>query len=193
MTCPKCGREHTATARQVYERTVALPLGLNPMLLAPPPAPVDPATVAVPASRPPTGRKSIVLFVVGGLMAGSGLLELLVGSVAGDQTYQGGWEAGPLLRLVLGLCLVASGYWNHRSRRWPVAGPVEQHVHLHNRAVYTRRTQVWEHAQVCLDCPGVFFAAGALRPDFPASPLIELGQFPVMVATMADRAYAGAR
>jgi hypothetical protein len=138
--------------------------------------------------------KTVALFVIGGLMLASAVIELAAGVAGGgDSSYQSGWEIGQYFRLGVGLCLLAAGYSGHRSRRWPVGDAAGvQHVHLHNRAVYTRRAQVWEHAQVCLDCPGVFFAAGVLRPDFPASPLIELGQFPLTVATMADRAYAGA-
>jgi hypothetical protein len=180
----------------VYERTVALPAGLNPMLLAPPPAPVDPATVELPATRPPMPGKARAMLVIGGLLLAYGLFDLLTGRATtsfGDEAYQEGYAIGSAMKLIAGVVLLLSGLSAHRSRQWPVADPANvQHLHLANRAVYTRRAQVWEHAQVCLDCPGAFFAAGVLRPDFPASPLIELAQFPLMVTTMAERAFAGA-
>ncbi|MFE0464284.1 hypothetical protein ACFW1A_34025 [Kitasatospora sp. NPDC058965] len=196
MACPTCGGENTATARQVYERAVALPAGWDPALLAPPPAPVDPATLELPAARPPMNGRTRAMLIIGALLVAYWVFDEAAGlgsTDVGDQTYQAGWALGHLIKLLAGIGLLIGGVAGYRNRRWAVGDPADlQHLHLHNRAVYTRRAQVWEHAQVCLDCPGAFFAAGVLRPDFPASPLIGLGQFPVMVATMADRAFAGA-
>ncbi|MFD8481754.1 hypothetical protein [Kitasatospora sp. NPDC059673] len=61
-----------------------------------------------------------------------------------------------------------------------------------HRAVWTRRMQVWEHAWFCSACRVAFWPAGALKAAYPASPAVPAHEFPLTVATMAERAYGPA-
>ncbi|MGF1428543.1 hypothetical protein [Kitasatospora sp. LaBMicrA B282] len=193
--CPQCSGTRTHPVRQVHDRSVEVPAGLRVDLLVPPPAPVE-AISPEPQQATPRWRIRSMVFLALGLLP---VLSMLVGLVthgnlgsgfdAADQNYREGAYFGafgvPLIFLLLAWTTRYGGAGRYRPA-------VRQEDHLAQRRLYTRRSQVWEHADVCLDCPGAFFAEGVLRADIPASPLIALDRFPLMVVTMADRAYGTA-
>ncbi|GAA1221151.1 hypothetical protein GCM10009665_09130 [Kitasatospora nipponensis] len=191
-SCPHCGGGNVSTARQVHERTVPVPATFSPALLAPPTAPPPPGDGPAVRGEWRTGAK--VCFWIGLGLGVLAVFNTLANSGANAEgfpaSYQRGYELGRFVLPVI-LLLVAAGIGRDKSTAAPAA-VVAQHHHRLSRDIYTRRLQVWEFARVCLDCPGAFFEAGVLRADVPASPLIELRQFPLMVATMADRVHAPA-
>ncbi|WP_035847988.1 hypothetical protein [Kitasatospora azatica] len=186
MACPQCGGENIRTARQLYELTEPAPPGLDPARLAPPPAP--PGTNTLTAGQAQSNGKAKALIAIGGGLVVLRLLTLAANGYTGTgPSYTISWLGLilPVILLVRGVVLF------NRNRAAAPYQPVDDQA-LANRALYTRRMQVWEHAQVCRDCKGAFFAEGVLHPGIPASPLITLDQFPLMVVTMAERAYGRA-
>jgi len=69
-----------------------------------------------------------------------------------------------------------------RSRRKGPAGSPEP-------ARWQQQMAVWERARLCRTCKAAFWPDGVLRADIPASPMIPIDQFPLMVVTMAERAH----
>ncbi|WP_143687031.1 hypothetical protein [Streptomyces sp. TLI_171] len=128
------------------------------------------------------GTRTVALFV-GGYLAVA-LVAVLSAEVAG---VSGG-------SVLAGVPLPGVGFWVvlhlARSRAPRPAANAEQ-VSFH-KVVWTRRMQVWEHAWFCSACRVAFWPAGALKAAFPASPAVPAHEFPLMVATLAERAYAPA-
>ncbi|MFG2823310.1 hypothetical protein ACGFX4_28260 [Kitasatospora sp. NPDC048365] len=174
--CPQCGgSDSTLRARQAWE-------GDPPAVeVAPPAAPPVTGIATAEARWNPTTRT--VALIVGGYLA----LALVAVLVAGAT----GVGVGAVLA---GVPLPGLGFWVvlYLARgRDPLPAANAEQVSFH-KVVWTRRMQVWEHAWFCSACRVAFWPAGALKPAFPASPAVPPHEFPLMVATMADRAYAQA-
>ncbi|MFJ1757824.1 hypothetical protein [Kitasatospora sp. NPDC088134] len=139
-------------------------------------APLDPAVRAqldVPREPKSLSPGSTVLFVLAGLQ----LLPLLM--VAGgigdaDPTVRNFSLIATLFVLGLGIGFAVAGRLvlnAARERRraqggWPLS--YEQWTLVH---------KVWRAAWLCRDCRVAFFPAWSLRPDFPASPALQLPHF----------------
>ncbi|WP_354641134.1 hypothetical protein [Kitasatospora camelliae] len=180
VCCPGCGgAEGVVSARAAHGGGAdrAPVVGLAP----PPPPP----TTAPAGQRQELRAGAKAVIAVCALLASSSLLRTLTD----DTVYTGAYGAGQNFAKVLPvLVLAATWYFGRRT----VPGP-EPELVVRLRAEYTRRMQVWEHARYCTACRTAFWPAGVLRPDFPASPPVPQEQFPLMVATMADRAYGETR
>jgi len=179
--CPQCERTDGAVrARQAYE-------GAPPALeVAPPPPPTAAQAVTPAAERPSWTRPGPVrTAVIGGYLA---VLALVLGIALASGV--------DLKAMLLSLPVPGIGFW--ALLRWFLAdrssppGPNPETVSAH-KVIWTRRMQVWEHAWYCRDCRVAFWPAGVLGAEFPASPAVQPHDFPLMVATMAERAYGTAQ
>ncbi len=180
--CPGCDRaDETMTVRAGYRDGAGTPGGPPAAALAPPPA------VGPPPERDPS-RGYALLAGLGGL----GVVVALTGIAAdglsslASSPYLLGSAFGELLVPVVLFSLFGTRYAlvaiRHREK---VA------AHRRETGYQRRRAAVWEAALLCRRCTVTFFPGGVLRADIPASPAIALERFPVMVATMADRAHGG--
>ncbi|WP_395298297.1 hypothetical protein ACF9IK_36190 [Kitasatospora hibisci] len=153
--------------------------------------PLDEATRALLSSPPePAGMSgaAIALFCLAGLLAVSGVRGLLTdddGS-SSDVSYRLGYTLGPFLvaAILVGVALAVNAVAQRRrraARRGQGAAPT--------RAQWEQHRRVWRAAWLCRRCQVAFFPAATVRPDFPASPAIPVDQFPLWVATTAERAF----
>ncbi|MCG6494432.1 hypothetical protein [Kitasatospora sp. A2-31] len=153
--------------------------------------PLDEVTRALLSSPPePAGMSgaSIALLCLAGLFALGGVRGLLAdddGS-GSDTAYQAGRTLGPFLfaAILAGVGLAVNAVAQRRRRaaqQGQGAAPTRVQWEQHRR--------VWRAAWLCRRCRVTFFPAASIRPDFPASPAIPVEQFPLRVATTAERAF----
>ncbi|MCX5212257.1 hypothetical protein OG689_23730 [Kitasatospora sp. NBC_00240] len=147
---------------------------------------VAPPEAAGPPPRWDLGGAVPVLAVFGGLLLVGGVNTAASDGIDVSSSYQLGRAFSGFVLPVLLLAAAGARYLvltlRHRERLA---------VHAWETGVGQRRAAVWEAALLCRRCEAAFFPDGVLRPDFPASPLIPPASFPLMVATMAERAYGG--
>ncbi|WP_327681822.1 hypothetical protein [Kitasatospora sp. NBC_00458] len=189
-TCPQCTAsdeavavpEALADARRPLDEPVRAQLAA-PLLLPPEPEGV--------------GGGAITCYVLAGLV---GLLQLrsLVAEKSRDEevrdaAYQAGAVLGPwiVVALLLGIGVaVQVARRRRRAAKARAAGlPTREEWSPELRDQRKRQFRVWEAAWLCRRCLVAFFPDGAVRPDFPASPAIPVGEFPLWVVTAAERAF----
>ncbi|MFJ3794195.1 hypothetical protein [Kitasatospora sp. NPDC090091] len=151
--------------------------------------PLDEATRALLSSPPePAGMSgaAIALFCVAGLFALGGVRGLLADDGgSSDNAYQAGRAVGPFFftAILVGVALAVNAVAQRRRRA------AQQGQAAPTRAQWEQHRRVWRAAWLCRRCQVAFFPAASLRPDFPASPAIPVEQFPLWVATTAERAF----
>ncbi|MFJ5231312.1 hypothetical protein ACIQBJ_15620 [Kitasatospora sp. NPDC088391] len=162
VPCPAC-----ATSDRTVPVSVAVLGGDTPL---------DPAVRAqldVPREPKSLSPGSTVLFVLAGLQL-LPLLMVLGGIGDPDPTVRNFSLIATLLVLALGIGFATAGRLvlnAARARRraqggWPLS--YDQWTLVH---------KVWRAAWLCRACQVAFFPAWSLRPDFPASPALQLPHF----------------
>ncbi|MFI6448667.1 hypothetical protein [Kitasatospora sp. NPDC050543] len=179
--CPGCDRsDEVMTVRAAYEDRAGALGGPPWQQVAPPPAPGPP-----PRTQP--GGGVLAGLVIGALLAFIALMSIAEnGLPAFGNAYQLGHAFGRLVLPVVLLGIFGARYAVGKNRYREQSAAFQAVTER-----FRQRTAVWEAAQLCRRCRSAFFADGVLRADFPASPPIAVEQFPLMVATMAERVLHG--